>query len=169
MVANLYRCFADVLDYPTPHLAGRVEDALNLLAPLDMNAARRLGRFRTVVAETPLSRLEEIYTGTFDLQPLCSPHVGYHLFGEDCRRALFMIRLKERYAALDVPPDSELPDHICAILRFLALEPESGMARDLVFEGLHPAAAKMVATFGESENPYRHVIGALVLLLEEGN
>jgi nitrate reductase assembly molybdenum cofactor insertion protein NarJ len=31
---------------------------------------------------TPASRLEEIYTGTFDLNLVCFPYPGYHLFGE---------------------------------------------------------------------------------------
>jgi len=86
---QLYQLFADILEYPTPDLCERAREGATLLLPLNSEAAGHVEAFAAWVEETPPGRLEEVYTGTFDLQVVCYPYVGYHLFGESYNAAPF--------------------------------------------------------------------------------
>ena len=82
-----YSLFADILDYPAPFAIERIDELLPLIAAVDGKAGEYLGRFREFVAETTTAKQEELYTSTFDLQPLCYPYLGYQLFGEEFKPA----------------------------------------------------------------------------------
>lgn len=178
---DLYRLFADLLEYPTPALARQAEECWLRLAVANAPAADLLHEFRRFVEQTPPARLEEIFAATFDLQAVCYPYVGYHLFGESYKRGQFMARLNEGYRQRGFSAGSELPDHVAIVLRFLALgsvdrvpERSEGddFAQALLSEGLIPALDKMALAFGEpAGNPYAAVIRALLLVLrnEEGD
>ncbi len=55
-------------------------------------AAPLLHEFHDFVEHASPACLEELYTGAFDLQAVCSPYVGDQLFGNSYKRGLFMIR-----------------------------------------------------------------------------
>ncbi len=160
-----YRLFADLLSCPTASLPARTREGAFLLESADGDAADLVHRFGDFLEETPPGRLEEIYTGTFDLQPVCCPYVGYHLFGEHYRRGIFMARLREHYRDHSFPAGKELPDHIVVLLRYLAGGRDEETDRDLVTECLLPAAEKMVKEFADGTNPYRRILVALVRVL----
>lgn len=160
-----YRLFADILDYPLPLLADRVDELLALVAAMDCTAGQLLDRFRKFAAETTTAEMEELYSVTFDLQPLCYPYVGYQMFGEEYRRGMFMARLREHYRSCGFAAGSDLPDHLCIILRFLANREPGEVERELVSECLVPAIGKMVTGFTDATNPYRGALQALLLRL----
>jgi len=156
------------MEYPTPALAAQVKECVALLSATNSEAATVLGEFRAFVEQTPLPRLEELYTHTFDLQVVCYPYVGYQLFGESYKRGAFLARLNEGYREHDFTAGDELPDHVAVVLRFLALGlgVTGDFGRTLLWEGLIPALEKMAQAFGEAGgNPYRHVVQTLLLAL----
>ena len=111
-------------------------------------------------------QLEELYTGTFDLQVVCYPYVGYHLFGESYKRGMFMAQLNQGYRERGFSAGNELPDHVAVVLRFLALTTDGDFSQALLREGLIPTVDKMAQAFGDqSDNPYAEVIRALLLVL----
>ena len=162
---QIYRLFADILDYPAPILSDRAEELLHLAAVAHGEAAQLLHQFREFVEETTPEKLEELYTGTFDLQPPCCPYIGYQLFGEEYRRGMFMARLREHYRSSSFVAGDDMPDHLCVILRFLASREHGEVERELVVDCMIPALGKMVAGFAELTNPYREALQALLLLL----
>ncbi len=156
---------ADLLDYPGPDLAQRVKDAICLLDPRHDEASALLEGFGKFVRNNPVSRLEEIYTSTFDLQPVCCLYVGHHLFGESHRRGLFMAGLKEHYQARGFSSGHELPDHLGAVLRFISkYEAEE---REMVQECVLPALKKMLENFKKGFNPYADVLKFFLLYFEQ--
>ncbi len=131
-------------------------------------AGERLAGFEHWVNHEQLSRVQEIYTSTFDLQGLCCPYVGYQLFGESYQRSWFMARLNEGYRQKGYDCGSELPDHVVMVLRFLSASLEDEFSLVLLQEGLLPAAGKMIEVFGENRTqPYCLILQALLLLLQE--
>jgi nitrate reductase delta subunit len=169
--------FANLLDYPTPELS---QQALNLSRTLreireevhgasQAEAAALVTRFQDNVENLSPRQVEELYTSTFDMQPLCYPYVGYHLFGESYKRGAFMAQLNEGYRSFGYQVEKELPDYVPAILRFLALGDrtrQSDFSTALLSEGLAPAVAKMASAFNQqSQNPYAAAIAALHLFL----
>jgi nitrate reductase molybdenum cofactor assembly chaperone NarJ/NarW len=178
----IYQLFARMLEYPTPALPREARKCLELLAsgcgtPASAGgenwspsgraeAAALVERFCGYVEGTPLAQVEELYTRTFDMQPVCYPYVGHQLFGESYKRSMFMAELNAGYRERGFSAGAELPDHIAVVLRFLASGVEGDFSQGLLNEGLIPALGKMEQAFGESSaNPYADVIGALNHLL----
>jgi nitrate reductase delta subunit len=142
-VRDTLRCFADMLEYPAPSLPGTVCRCQTLLAALDTDEAGALTPFADYVARTPLPLLEEAYTGIFDLDPKCHLYVGYHLFGDSYKRSAFLIGLKERFHASGFSAGDELPDHLSALLRFVAMTTDAIVAQELIDDALLPALERM--------------------------
>jgi len=163
---EIYRLFAEILEYPTPELAERVRAALKLLGSAHPEAAEELNAFRAFVEQTPLEKLEELYTHTFDLQVVCFPYVGYQLFGESYKRGAFLAGLKGQFKAYGFSSGNELPDHVSVVLRFLAIPPEEEIGGPLLREALIPALEKMLNSFKNEGHPYRRVLRALRLTLQ---
>ena len=163
---DLYPFFAEILEYPTRSVYEVFDDLICLLWHLDRESAGMLGNFDSLLAEVPLTGLEEIYTGTFDLQPACYPYVGHHLFGQEARRGDFMAGLKKRYLAFGFSAGRELPDNLAVILRFLGRCPEIEEKDELIRECLVPALDRMISGFQEGSNPYRGVLRALRRVLD---
>ena len=66
-----------------------------------------------------LLELQELYTRTFDLSPVCALEVGYHLFGEDYKRGEFLARLRETENPYELGQEQQLPDYLPVVLRLL--------------------------------------------------
>ena len=159
----IYSLFAEILDYPERSIAKSLDDCAAELAVQAPDAHLEMVEFCTAVSEMNLSQLQEVYTNAFDLRPECTPNLGYHIFGDDGRRGLFLARLKERMEACHIQLGVELPDHIALILRYLDLAEDD---RPPVIEDcLLPAVSRMVEVLDHSGNPYEHVLRALLSLL----
>lgn len=166
---------ADTLEYPTKALAEQVRECEGLAAKSDPQAAALLARFRSFVEATPLERVEEVYTGTFDLDAACHPYVGYQLLGESYKRSIFLWELKDRYRAQGyVTSDQELPDRLSVVLRFVAVSQDRELNREIVGEALIPALAAMTKPKDNAEGappigvrPYNDVLTALHRLLQQ--
>jgi nitrate reductase delta subunit len=134
------------------------------LAPEFPDAHAHIADFQNAVAGRSFGQLQETYTNAFDLRPDCTPNLGYHLFGDDGRRGLFLAELKGRMEARGIPLGFELPDHISLLLRYLeAVEEERA---PVVEDCLLPAVSRMVEILDSTENPYRHALHALLSLLQ---
>ena len=66
-----------------------------LIGAAQPQAAALLESFRGFAEETPLGKLQEVYSGFFDLNSICHPYVGYQLFGENYKRSAFLVELKK--------------------------------------------------------------------------
>ena len=160
---TVYSCFAEILDYPDRLIAESVGDCLAELAVAIPEAYTQLRDFQTAIVEKDLGQLQELYTNAFDLRPDCTPNLGYHLFGDDGRRGVFLAELKGRMEALGIPLGSELADHISLILRYLDVAEEERVP--VVEDCLIPAVSRMVEVLENSGNPYEHALRALLSLL----
>ncbi|MBS0327291.1 MAG: hypothetical protein JSS46_12205 [Proteobacteria bacterium] len=136
--------FADILDYPARELTGKAAECEALLAGPVPAAADLLREFRAFTEGAPLGKLEEAYSGFFDLNPICHPYIGYQLFGENYKRSSFLLGLKERYRAETFQSSpSEIADRLSVVLRFVAHSEGGEDTDDLVREGLLPALERM--------------------------
>ena len=161
---TIYSTFAVILDYPKAPITGLLDNCAAELALLDLDAQAHLLDFQTAVAQKPLSQLQEVYTGVFDLRPDCTPNLGYHLFGDDARRGVFLAELKGRMEARGMALGVELPDHLPFILNYLDLAEEERPA--MIEDCLLPAVTRMIEVLKASGNPYEHALRALLRLLQ---
>lgn len=135
---------ADLVAYPETELAGKARDCAALLERISGEAAEGMARFGAFAATKSRGRMEEIYSAFFDLNPVCHPYIGYHLFGETYKRSEFLLGLKERYKRQGFEHDPrELPDRLSVMLTFLAQSDDRGLNGELVRDALLPALAKI--------------------------
>ena len=164
-IGNLYASFADLLSYPTASTFAQAETCLVGLQDAHPEAVPAFENFLSALNQIELERLKELYTTTFDMQPVCYPYIGYQLFGESYKRGALMAQLNEAYHAFGFSAEHELPDHVSVALRFLALDAanrEGEFCQSLLQSGLIPAFEKMLKPFGaQSENPYFWLLSAL--------
>jgi len=167
---KIYAHLADLLDYPRADLLAQARLCAALLAQDDPQAARQIQDFVAWAEKTPLGCMEEIYTGTFDVNPACYIFAGYLLFGESFHRGKFLVRLQAEYRQRGFSPGNELADHLAVMLRFLStLGADEILAGELVTDCFLPVLHKMYANFAKGNqkpNPYRHVLRAILTVLE---
>jgi len=107
---------AALFTYPRTDWAKAVENVLACSG----SAAPALLEFAREIRCMPLSGLQELYTSTFDLYPVCALDLGWHLFGEDHKRGLLLVRMRRELRAHGIPETRELPDHLSHALLLLA-------------------------------------------------
>jgi nitrate reductase delta subunit len=164
---------AAFLEYPVSTSSELVGQCLEQMRFASAEAAGMFEKFAGASKQHSLEQMQELYTITFDMQPVCYPYVGYQLFGESYKRGAFMAQLNEAYHALGYSAGQELPDHLSVILRFLGRDANShqeDFCHALINEGLIPALEKMLKVFRlESENPYVWLLSALHLFLVQNH
>jgi nitrate reductase molybdenum cofactor assembly chaperone NarJ/NarW len=165
----LYTLFAEILDYPGPGISLQLKDVFSGLAAEHPEVAELIAKFQAEQARMSLDQLQELYTTTFDMRPDCTPNLGYHLFGDDVRRNVFMAQLKGRMESHHVAMGSELPDHISLILRLLDKEESEDEKQALVEDCLIPAISRILEVLDQSGTPvcYGNALRALLLLLRK--
>src|SRR6266508_3084650 len=156
-----YETFADLLEYPDDRWAARVESARAISGD-----CAALCDFIADVAPLPLSDLQELYTRTFDLNPVCALEIGYHLFGENYKRGEFLANLRETEALFDLGQEHQLPDYLPVLLRLLTKLEDDELRGALIGECMIPALGKMMKALGQGENPYRYLIAAVSEVLK---
>jgi nitrate reductase delta subunit len=135
--------FADILDYPELDLERKASECAALVRGVQPQAAALLESFRSFAEETAVGRLQEVYSGFFDLNSICHPYVGYQLFGENYKRSIFLVELKKSYRTGGFESDpSEIPDRLSIVLRFAA-QSEGEDVDALLNKGLLPALERM--------------------------
>ena len=92
---EVYDLLAQVLSYPREEYPGVVRQCEQLLRQESPAAARPLEHFAERVRTLPLEDLEELFTRTFDLNPVCCLEVGWHLYGEDYNRGAFLVKMRQ--------------------------------------------------------------------------
>lgn len=110
--------------------------------------------------------LEELYTRTFDINPITSLEIGWHLYGEAYERGAFLVTMRELLREHGIPESTELPDHLVHVLQLLGrMDDAERDAFTSMF--LFPALKRMLEGFEKQSTPYEHVLRALLLFLEQ--
>jgi nitrate reductase delta subunit len=157
---------ADLLDYPEASWRSFIESCGELVANGRPESSDAFTAFRETVMTLSLSDLQELYTRTFDLSPVCALDIGYHLFGENYKRGVFLANLRETEAPFDLGQEHQLPDYLPVLLRLLTKLNDEELRSALIVDCMIPALEKMLKTLSESENPYRHLIESVRITLQ---
>ncbi|MBL8171233.1 MAG: hypothetical protein JNJ50_23945 [Acidobacteria bacterium] len=146
---------ADLLEYPGADWPQRLE----LIA--DSLGDQTLAEFSRRTASLPLASLQETYTQTFDLNPVATLEIGYHLFGENYKRGLFLAQLRETEAQYALDEQRHLPDYLPTLLRLLTKLDDRELREDLIAECMLPALGKMKTALKSKENLYAPLVEAV--------
>lgn len=155
---------AEVLGYPTPGYAARLEACHEQVRRCLPDGRDVLAEFDGWIADKPLEQLEELYISTFDLNPACTLDLGWHLFGEDYNRGRYLVKLRREMRQHGIAETEELPDHLSLALRLLArMKPED--AADFATLCVGPALEKIIGAMPQ-DNPFQALLETVKLVLE---
>lgn len=164
MSLRLYSNLACLFEYPTPYYRTQAEDCFKQLQQHVPEAALILEPFIEYVRQSSYEDLEESFSYTFDLNPVCTLEIGWHLFGEDYRRGQFMAKMRREMAQEGIEESHELPDHLTHTLVLLdAMDPknEAFFAEACVI----PAMKKMLDGFEGKESEYKSLVECALYLV----
>lgn len=110
--------------------------------------------------------LEELYTRTFDINPVCSLEIGWHLYGETYGRGAFLVKMRDLLRSKGIEESSELPDHLVHVLKLL--DRMEGDERE-VFAKTYvvPGVKKILDGLAGRSNPYESLVRAVHVALME--
>lgn len=163
---HLVRRFQRLLNYPQPGYAASASALQRALALRFPEAAAQLADFAKFAESRSVEELEEEFTRTFELNPECALEVGWHLFGEEYARGLFLVRMREELRRHGLEEDRELQDHLTHVLALLAaMRPES--AAPFVRACVWPALGRMQQALSRSGSPYAALFAALRIGLQQ--
>ncbi|MCC7490910.1 MAG: hypothetical protein IT204_01105 [Fimbriimonadaceae bacterium] len=162
--ATLLRALGGLLSYPEDDFPERLATAVAAAAATPVAAT--LVSFADEVGALTAHQREELFTRTFDLNPVCALDLGWHLFGEDYQRGLFLVKLRGLLAAHELPESTELPDHLTHVLPLLAALPDDAGAH-FAASVVAPGLRLMLGGFNDESCPYRSLLLAVQTAVAE--
>ncbi|MFT7618774.1 MAG: nitrate reductase delta subunit [Planctomycetota bacterium] len=150
---HAFNGLAVLLEYPEGEFSSRLDQIEACLSEFDESSTEKLSAYFAAARELDIYALEELYTRTFDINPVCSLEVGWQIFGETYDRGGFLIKVSKALASHGVPPSKELGDHLPQMLRLFG-QANDDTRRDLAIGFLIPAITKMLEGFSDNDGPY---------------
>jgi nitrate reductase molybdenum cofactor assembly chaperone NarJ/NarW len=163
--SKTWESLAGLLYYPQEDYAAAVKNCHNHLLKNHHDAAACISEFMNSADKYTTEELQELYTRTFDIAPICIPYVTAYIYGEESfERGDLMSKLGEIYARYGFQVAGELPDHIAVILGFADLlnEEEKG---ELIEYCLTNPVNQMVERLQTADNIFAPVLVAVKLVL----
>lgn len=158
---------AGSLEYPGPETASLARRAAERTAGDHIAMAHALWDLAVRHETSPIGEVEERYTALFDLNPVCTLHIGYQVFGDTYPRGAFIANLAAELRKAGVSRGEDLPDFLPTVLRLLGrLEPED--AEILLASVVQPGLEKMATALEDSTSPWSDVLRALPAFLASG-
>lgn len=157
----LFDSLASLFEYPEQGYPGKGPECREMLSKFAPQACQAFDEFILRIEKLSQTELQELYTSTFDLNPVCSLEVGWHLYGEQYERGRLLVKIRQQLRQLNVSETTELPDHFSQILRALGRMPAETAAR-WTGEVVQPALARMRQGFQkQSDNPFALLLEAV--------
>ncbi len=154
---NLWILLAEAMRYPQP---GHLERLQAGAATLQKQKPAPLHRFLDHIQSLSLSEWEELYTRTFDLNPISAPYVGFQIWRESYQRGKFLSLLNRELQHYEIATAGELPDHLVPVLRYLGTAPQP---HPELLEVFGTAVERMRKALEQSDdkNPYILLLKAI--------
>ena len=91
---SIYEQFAKLFEYPGEDYHANAEECLTALRGEHSDAAASLEEFCDSIRSLNTDDLRELFTRTFDLNPMCTLEIGWQLYGEDYQRGEFLVKMR---------------------------------------------------------------------------
>jgi nitrate reductase molybdenum cofactor assembly chaperone NarJ/NarW len=123
-LADTWQVVSLLLDYPDEVLVSRVPMLRGVVGALPDAQREPLTQMLDTLEHGDLGELQQEYVDTFDVTRKCSLHLTYFTQGDTRRRGVALVEFKQAYrkAGVEFDSDAELPDHLCVVLEFGAVQ-----------------------------------------------
>lgn len=162
---NIYGSFAALFSYPTESYHQHGNDCLHALRNAPAGVCSEFQTFHSEIAALGTEEVQELFTRTFDLNPMCTLEIGWQLYGEDYQRGEFLVNMREHLRELGISESGELPDHLSHALALLG-RLEAAEAQEFASGYVLPALDKMRAAWKENRNAFAPLLESVFELLK---
>ncbi|MBS1488778.1 MAG: hypothetical protein JST43_14455 [Bacteroidetes bacterium] len=185
-----YTVLADLFRYPGNNYPDVVAHCRQIMQEQYPEAVQDIDVFADYINSHTADEREELYTKTFDVQPICYLDLGYVLFGEDYKRGVFLLHMQHEQQKACNDCGTDLADNLCNMLTLFHKTRDQQLMNELVVKILIPGVKKMIAEFAQARvelktkvlkklhraiiqeelnngNVYRHVFLSLLRILEK--
>lgn len=159
-LADIYDLAASLFFYPGKDYREQVERCRRGFAVARPEAEDLLADFAESIGKLAPEEVEELFTCTFELNPMCALEVGWHLFGENYSRGEFLVWMRQELRRHGLPESTELPDHLGHVLPLLG-RLESSKSCILAERYVLPALDKMLAGLAGKDNLYEKLLASV--------
>lgn len=147
---NHYIVFANLLRYPSKDYALKAQECFVMLQKNYPDAAEEIKPFVDYVYLHSEDEREELYTKTFDVQPICYLDLGYVIFGEDYKRGAFLLHMQEEQLKANNDCGTDLSDNISNMLTLYTKTDKQELLDELAVKILIPGVEKMISEFKQA-------------------
>ncbi|TAL62317.1 MAG: hypothetical protein EPN85_02900 [Bacteroidetes bacterium] len=145
-----YIVFADLFRYPGKDYALKAQECIAMLQINYPEAAEEIKPFVDYMYLHSEDQREELYTKTFDVQPICYLDLGYVMFGEDYKRGAFLLHMQGEQQKAHNDCGTDLSDNISNMLTLYTKTDDLNMLEELAVKILIPGVEKMIAEFKQA-------------------
>lgn len=163
--ANVYASLAVLFSYPANDYQRHVDDCLHAFRKAPAESYPEFQKFHMGIAGLSNEEVQELFTRTFDLNPICTLEIGWQLYGEDYQRGEFLVKMREHLREFGVSESGELPDHLSHALALLP-RLEASQAEEFASAYVLPAIDKMRSAWKENGNAFASLLEFLFDLLK---
>jgi len=161
-----YDLLAALFDYPRQGDYGALlRRSIEALGNDYPTAVEFMTALRDHVGEMSLEQVQELYTRTFDINPVCTLELGWHIYGEDYARGALLVKMREQLREANLVESPELPDHLTHVLLLLG-RLSGDEADELAARYVLPGLDKMLAGTKDSEHPYLSILRAIRIIVQ---
>lgn len=167
-----YDWFAGILSYPNAERGIDIrfeicdnDKGSSPDAHLTPYISQQIEKFKKWIERLTIEEMEEVYTRTFDINPVASLEIGWHLYGEQYERGAFLVKMREILRTYQIEESVELPDHVTHVLLAFG-RMEKPEADEFAVKYLLPALDKILEGFKDQKNPYENVLQSLKSFIE---
>jgi len=150
---QLLDSLAGLFEYPSGDFADRAAACRALADRRSPGRGEAIADLEERARGMSRGEVEEMFTRTFEINPVCALEIGWHIYGEDYARGALLVRLRQELRARGVPEITELPDHLTHVLQLMG-RLEEPLANDLAGRYLLPALRKMIGAVKDGDCPY---------------
>ena len=133
--------------YPSENFTEEVYACQKFLDLHYPEAGKELKVFTEHIFKINQDEREELFTKTFDVQPICYLDLGYVMFGEDYKRGALLLSMQHEQQKIGNDCGTDLPDNICNVLTLMSKSNDNTFVEDMVWRILVPCLKKMIAEF----------------------
>ena len=125
---DIFKALSVLLQFPDEELLGHVPQLQDVVETFyDANARAACNDFLAYLGSTPVLRLQETYTTTFDLNPQTCLNLSYHKCGNSQERGYALVKLNQLYNSVGLEiSGGHLPDYLPLMLEFVYQYPLEG-------------------------------------------
>ncbi len=142
-----YQQLSELFKYPDNEFLEKINRCEQFIFNNYPAVASEFSIFSKYMNKATHDEREEIYTKTFDVQPICYLDLGYVIFGEDYKRGAFLLHMQTEQQKINNDCGTDLSDNISNVFTLISKSEDQVFIEELAKDIVIPAVKKIISEF----------------------